>query len=63
MAMERKVVDDRLESFFLGLGGDREKYARGYWAYLTGRGSQPDENPAIPANDRQEIRIRLAQAI
>jgi hypothetical protein len=62
MPIDRKFADDVLESYF-GRLGKAEQYARQHWLFLTGRGHKPDENPNIPANDRQEIRIRLAQSI
>jgi hypothetical protein len=64
MLIDRKLVDDYLESYFSQLGGNREKYARQYWLSLTGRGNAPDPDTYdLPAGTAQQIRIRLAQSI
>jgi hypothetical protein len=40
-ANETNPADERLEGWFVTLTGERERFARAYWAYLTGRGAMP----------------------
>jgi hypothetical protein len=62
MPIDRKVADDRLEGFFLGLGADRERYARAQWRHLKQQGPMPNPTDfGISARDGEQIRVILAQ--